>query len=820
MTQAIPSYASESLYPVTPSQERLWCLARDHGDLVSKNIAVQWELLGRFSDASVEAAFQAVFDRHEILRTGFEVHDNQLWQRVARHVPFHLGSIDIRSLAPDSCEARIRAIAEELGAKPFDMGVPGQLRACLVRFAPERAMLLIATHYGVFDGFSIKVLGREIGTLIGAAETGKVADLPDLALQYGDYAQWRVACADSAAMAQARNYWHAKMQNKPYFEVATDRPRQPGRARNGTTLKLPMAPNFRADLERAARLRGTSTFALGAGVMAAALSAVTGQGEVGFSTCLAGREEAELENLIGVFVNPVVLQFDCRGATVGDLVSHARWVVAEALAHGDYPYDELARDFGQDLDPARTPFVSPFFSLQSVFVEEQDYGPLRIMSVPSHTPQVTHDLAVQVIGRASGWHMVIDFDTDLFDDATVRHFADVLQQGFVAAFDSPATLPQDLAAPIVPAAVVVAMPVRVMPLRVVQAAPQTLARLSAIWQDSVGLVPQGAASDFFDLGGNSLGALRMLARVEAGFGTRIAIAAFFDDPTLGGLASKIDARLGTAVGTGEPVKKWNVITLRPAPATAPLIVSVNQPFLYHGLVRALTPQVEVINLHVRDCGVLEGADGDVLRALVDAAADIVASRAEGRQVFVIGHCVDGTLALLIAARLVTLGHAPELVSMIDCWAPNSNAALSPQRVRLRKLGAKARRWGVNIAQVARGEISWTEFLARNKITRPMLERLGRVAPATDAEHEEWAVNARLMSLVRAMVPVVYDHPVAMFSTGGQYRDARSRLFGWAGLLPADTPIYDLPGWHEYALKQHGVKAISAILTCRLHRKAM
>lgn len=826
MNHVVPSLSQNFLYPSTPSQDRLWCLERDHGDRVSKNIAVQWELQGRFSDANVEAAFQSVFDRHEILRTAFEEHDGSVWQRVVEDVPFHLGSIDIRSIAAAHCDARIKAIAEELAAKPFDMGAPGQLRACLVRFAPERAMLLIATHYGVFDGFSIKVLGREIGTLIGAAETGMTANVPELALQYGDYARWRAACADSTAMAAARDYWHNKLEGKPYFEVPTDRPRQTGVERAGTTLKLPMDANFRADLERAAKLRGTSPFALGAGVMAAALNAVTGKSEVGFTTCVAGREEAELENLIGVFVNSVVLQFDCKGATVGDLVSAARRVVAEALANGEYPLDDLARDFGEAIDPAKTPFVAPFFSLQSVFVEEQDYGPLRIVSVPSHTPQVTHDLAVQVIGRASGWHMIIDYDTGLFDEATVLHFAEIVQKGFAAAFDRPETVPSALVAP--PKAVVplktasrpqaIQMPT---PARTNRAAPQTVKRLAAIWQDSLGKSPQGVGADFFDLGGNSLGALRMLAKVEAGFGTRIAIAAFFDDPTLGGLACKIDARLGTVVdASGDDDAIWNLITLRQAPATAPLIVSVNQPFLYHGLARAMEPQVEVVNLHVKDTAVLAGADADVLWALVDAGADLIASRAEGRQVFLIGHCVDGTLALLIAQRLVALGHGPELVSMIDCWAPHSNAALSPERVRLRRLGAKVRRWAQNLRQFVGHEISATEFLSRNKITRPILERMGKVAVATDAEREEWAANARLVKLVRAMPDAPYGGPVALFSTGGQFGDARSRLFGWAGRLPADTPIYDLPGWHEYALKGRGVKEISAILGCRLNRAAM
>jgi hypothetical protein len=169
--------------------------------------------------------------------------------------------------------------------------------------------------------------------------------------------------------------------------------------------------------------------------------------------------------------------------------------------------------------------------------------------------------------------------------------------------------------------------------------------------------------------------------------------------------------------------------------------------------------------------------------------------------------------------MVELGHAPELVSMIDCWAPDANAGLSPLRVRAWRLVAKAYRWGQNLRQWAAGEISGTEFLARNKITRPWLEQAGRVAPATEAEREEWAVNARLVALVRSMVQAPYGGQVALFATGGQHGDARARLFGWAGRLAADTPIYDLPGWHEYALKGQGGQRIAAILSSRLGRKS-
>lgn len=795
MTLPHPTEAP-TLFPATAAQDRMWRMARDHGDLLSKNIAVQWELQGRFSDAHVEAAFQAVIDRHEVLRSFLVERDDGLWQQVVPELPFRLGLIDLRTMAPDLCEARIRDIAVELAGQPFDMGAPGQLRACLVRLAPDRARLLIATHYGVFDGYSIRVLGREIGTLIGAAETGTAPDLPELALQYGDYAAWRAACEPT--LTEARDHWHARLKDRPWFQVPTDRPRQPGRTRQGATLKLPMEPDFRAELERAAKAQGTSPFAFGAGVMAATLHAVTGEERVGFTTCVAGRDEVELETLIGCFVNPVVLCFDCGGATLGQTIADARRIVAEALAHGDYPFDRLAQELNQPMDPSRTPFVAPFFSLQSVFVEEQSYGPLRIVSVPSHTPEVTHDLAVQVIGRASGWHMVIDYDTGLYDEATVQAFARTLQETFTAAFQRPESRISPVAAKTAPP---------------VSAPAAGAAGLALLWAETLGQPPSGPAADFFAEGGTSIGLLRLLSRIEAEMGARIAISDVFLDPTFAGLSR----RIGVARDLPAEDAMWQVIPLRAGvAATAPLVVSLNQPFLYHGLARSLPAEVRVVNLNIRSLSALNGTDAEVLEAVIDRAARAIAAEGAPR-VQLIGHCVDGVLALLVARRLADRGAAPELVTMIDAWAPGAQAGLSPLRRKARRWGGRLRRWRLHLSERLAGRISWSEYLARHKLTRPLMVALGHVAPETEAERQAWAINARLVALVRGIEPPAYTAPVVLFATAGQGGDARPRLFGWTGRLAADTPVFDLPGWHEISLRTVGVTGISAVLSARLAR---
>lgn len=798
-------------FPATPMQERIWRLDQNHGERLSKNIAVQWELRGPFSDKSVAAAFQTVFDRHEILRTAFRDDTGTLRQQVSAHVPFHLGSIDLRGLPRADRDARIRDIAVEQAGKPFDLRQPGQLRATLVRLSADQAMLLIATHYGVFDGYSIKVLGREIGTLIAAAETGTDAALPELALQYGDYARWRDACAASGALDEAESYWRQRLAGLDYVALPPDRPRQTAQ-RDGATLVLPLPDSFAADLGRAAKGLGTSPFALGAAAMAAALSAATGRPDIGFTTCVAGRDEVELEDLIGVFVNPVVLRFDAAARSVGDLVSAARHVVAEALAHGDVPIDRLAEMQGQPLDPLRTPIVSPFFSLQPVFVEEQDYGPLRLISVPSHTPATSHDLAVQIIGRAAGWAMVIDYDAAIYDPATPGRFAELLKAALTAAIAAPETPVAALGAVASPTPKPANTPAPPNPQhRPISAAPATLGQVSRLWHAVLGAAPASPAADFFESGGQSLSALRLLTRIEAETGAAIAIPAFFEDPTPGGLACRIDAQCGTAPADSPPI--WSTVPLRTGPDHAPLIVSLNQPFLWHGLAQAWPGDGTALNLHLAQPHPLETASS--LLPLAEAAAAQILPQAAGRQVALVGHCVDGTLALLVAKALEARGRRPDLVAMVDAWHPGANARQTARRRRQ----ARWRRWRHLIGQKARGQIGWITLLSGLSVTRNLLERLNIAAPPTEIARREAATNTRLVALSQSTPLPSYQGEVLLFATEGQAPDARPRRFGWSGLLPADTGLHDLPGRHEGAVAKDGAALLASILAARLARQS-
>ena len=806
-------------FPATPPQHRFWYLHQMDPQAVSDNISVQWEIHGQVSNETIEAAFVEVFHRHEVLRTRLVERDGDIFQQVVQDVRFRLGAIDVRNLSAADRQTRITEIATELTSTPFDLNQPGLMRVALVRSEPDRASLIIAAHHAVFDGYSIRVLGEEVGTIAAAIAEGRPHGLPALELQYGDYARWQKACEASEARAASRAYWQTHLQDAPYFELSPDHAPKPISRRRGQRLDIALPDGFADTLAALAQTHETSSFSIGAALTAAALHRVSGASDVSFGTTVAGREETDLEPLIGVFINPVVLRYQMPDApTLVDLMAQSQTLVQDALAHGDYPFDHLVRDMRRDRDPKRTPMVSVFFALQSVFLQERAYGPFKLVSVPSKTPAITHDLSINIIGRASGWLMMIDYDADRFDTATVQALADVIVTGFKALATTPATpvsaLPfagrQATAAPV--AALRPARPALVSDTDPVKS------KLAQIWAEVLGLPAEQCDGDFFELGGHSLLVLRMLSRVETAFDTRPGIADLLRAPTLDGLTAALQARL-TPQTTERGDNDLDVIVLRDGAADAPVVVTLNQPFLYLHLARQLPEPFGCINLHVARTDVLQGSLASALERLIARIAETVTSTARGRPVLLLAQCVDGVLAHRVAQHLRDAGNPIETLAMIDSWAPMAHADVSPIYRRFARLRGRVRRWQTYIGQRLRGQITWQDFVSKSALGKRMLIRSGKLDATTHMERQERQINADLIAALHRDPPTAYAGETLLFATAAQTQRAIRQRFGWKTALPEDTSLYQLPGWHEDALLSDGSDLLARILAARLSRLA-
>ncbi|MCB1330382.1 MAG: hypothetical protein KDK28_13545, partial [Maritimibacter sp.] len=556
-------------FPTSITQKRAWFMEQIHPGHRGLNIAVRWELRGPVTSAAVEAAFQRIVDRHEVFRTRFVERDGEPMQEVVARVDFKLNLLDIRNVPAADRDRKIRQIAVESAEEPFDLEMPGLIRVAMVQIEAQRAALLISVHNSVFDGYSIGVLGNELGTFLEAMETGKPAVLPELALQYGDFALWQADYEASGSFAEEEAYWKRRLEGMRYFELPSDRPRT-AQEPESRSYAADLPGDFETRLGETAKTLETSIFSLGTAAFAVALERYSGRQDVSFAVQIAGRNEVDLEPLIGIFTNPLVLRFDVDpAATLSDHARTTRDVVNGALAHQMLPFDRLVQVLNPPRDPLRIPLVSIMFNLQRAFLKERKYGSIELVSVPSHSPGTLYDLNVNIVGRNSGWRLVIDYNAHLFDEATVARLSGILLDVFdglmhrddtvigairsvvadapaAVATEAPAATPADPAA---------APP---------EAAPDVTGTLREIWAEVLGLPPSAVVGNFFDLGGYSVLALRMLAKVGERFGQRPSLYAFLADPTLEGLTGLIDPS----------AKPEAQVTPPPAPAAPPPVATV------------------------------------------------------------------------------------------------------------------------------------------------------------------------------------------------------------------------------------------------------
>ncbi|APG94679.1 condensation domain-containing protein [Sinorhizobium americanum] len=443
---AAPTVVAE--FPCSQTQLRCWILDQMKPGNPALNVAVRWEVRGAIRSSTIEAAFRTVIQRHEILRTRFVEVGGRPCQQVVDQVDFRMSVIDLRNVPADQREARILSIGEETARAPFDLSQPCLFRVSLLMVENDRAFLLITAHQSCFDGWSIRVLGREVGEISAAIDAGRTPALPELPLQYGDFSLWQSEYLKSYGFEAEKEFWRQRLEGAPYFEVVPDHPRGPVKTTRGSILSVAKPVEFSERIDAAARQHRVSLYSFGAAVVSALLHRYAVADKVLFGSQVAGRDDTDLENLIGVFINNIVLRFDFSGdMTFADHLRSASEIVTAALNNHRMPFNKLVEMVNPVRDPSRNPLISVNFNLQKAFLEDQRYGGLELISAPSQSPGVIYDLSFMMIGRPSGWRMSIEYNVDLFERRTIEGLLDLWQQVYEVALEHPSALLSSLTMP-------------------------------------------------------------------------------------------------------------------------------------------------------------------------------------------------------------------------------------------------------------------------------------------------------------------------------------------------------------------------------------
>ncbi|KGD58712.1 D-alanine--poly(phosphoribitol) ligase, subunit 1 [Burkholderia pseudomallei] len=435
---AIPKAARGEPVPMSFAQQRLWFLARmgGLGDAYHMPIAVR--LRGALDVDALQRALSRIVSRHDVLRTTFTLEGEQPVQRVHADdgAGLRLRIDDLRGCA-DAGARRARILAGQ-ASEPFDLARGPLVRGALVREADDVHTLCVTIHHIVSDGWSIDVFCRELSELYRAFAGGQPDPLPPLPVQYADYAAWQQRGIGGAALHAQAEYWRDALAGAPtLLELPTDRPRPPQPDYAGATVGLALDAPLTAGLRALARRHGATLFMTVFAAWSVLLSRLSRQTDVVIGTPSANRGHAQIEGLIGFFVNTIALRVDLDGApTVAELLARVKARTLAAQQHQDIPFEHVV----ERVQPARSLSHSPVF--QAMFAwQHASRGEMRLEGLRAEPLDdaartiAKFDLTLSLRESGDAIDGGLEYASALFERATIERFAGYLRrllEGMVA----------------------------------------------------------------------------------------------------------------------------------------------------------------------------------------------------------------------------------------------------------------------------------------------------------------------------------------------------------------------------------------------------
>ena len=428
--QAIPPRGPGSSAPLSFAQQRLWFLDQLYPGRSTYNIARRIRIGGALDLEALRRALDAIVARHETLRTRIVAIDGTPQQIVAPALSIPLPVMDLA--LPDG-ETQAQRLAVEEVRRPFELTRGPLFRAALFRLGPDQHLLVLTVHHIISDAWSLAVLFRELGALYRAFTRGEPSPLPDLPIQYADYAAWQRRTLHGEALERELAYWRAQLEGlPPALELLTDRPRPQVQSTRGAKQSSFIPKPVSDGLKGLSRREGATLFTTLLAAFHTLLGRYTGQEDIVIGSPIAGRTQAETEGLVGFFVNTLALRLDRSGdPTFRELLHRAREVTLGAYAHQDLPFEKLVEELQPERDLRRTPVFQVAFAYQNMPSHKLDLSGLTLQSEPAESGTAKFDLMLYMWQREDGLRAVLEYNIDLFDAGTIirmlGHFQTLLE---------------------------------------------------------------------------------------------------------------------------------------------------------------------------------------------------------------------------------------------------------------------------------------------------------------------------------------------------------------------------------------------------------
>ncbi|MFS8068403.1 MAG: condensation domain-containing protein, partial [Byssovorax sp.] len=425
--------------PLSSAQRRLWFLARLDPSSPVYNEPDTLHIKGALDVEALLRSLNEIIRRHEAWRTTFDIEGGEAVQIIHPEATIELPVMDLAGLAPAEREAEARRIALRDALRPFDLLTGPMLRGVLVKIRDDEHRLYLTLHHIVADGVSVySVFLPELSALYSAFSTGRLPTLPALPVQYADYAVWERQWLLGSGLEAQLAWWKQELGGElPVLELPTDRPRQKVQSSRGSRHLIAISSDLTRALKALGQREGATLFMTLLAAFNVLLCRTSGQEDILVGTVTAGRSRPEIENLIGLFVNTIVLRTNLRGdPTFRELLARVADTSLNAYSNQDVPFERLV----EELQPSRAPGQNPLF--QVAFALEPLMPTLAtgwsVSQLEVDTLTAKFELTLELDERPEGLIGRLEYRTDLFDAATIARMADhfvVLLEGIVAAPD-------------------------------------------------------------------------------------------------------------------------------------------------------------------------------------------------------------------------------------------------------------------------------------------------------------------------------------------------------------------------------------------------
>ena len=427
--------------PLSFAQQRLWFLDRLDPHSSTYNVPYMVRMTGHLRAQVLEKSLNEIVRRHETLRTSFQMVNDELVQVVAPDLTLPLVIEDLSSLPQSDREAEARRRATEEVSTPFDLSVAPMLRANLLRLADDDHVLILNTHHIISDGWSLGVLSQELSALYEAFAANQSSPLPELPVQYADYAVWQREFLAGETLDRQLAYWKQHLAGAPAsLDLPTDHPRPPVQTYCGARESVVLSAELLDSIRQLCRNEGVTLFMTLLAACNVLLARYCGQADVVIGTPIAGRNRAEVERLIGFFVNTLVMRTDLSGnPSFRELLGLVREAAMGAYAHQDLPFEKLVEEIKPDRELSRNPLFQVMFILQNVPTAGQRIGDIQATPFGSGAPSSKFDISLIASETPEGLRVSANYNTDLFEAETIQRMLGHYRCLLEAAVATPAT---------------------------------------------------------------------------------------------------------------------------------------------------------------------------------------------------------------------------------------------------------------------------------------------------------------------------------------------------------------------------------------------